>query len=786
MFTTEMAELTDTSPSNASELSTGTSITPPVEIFARPPIKRARPQLSCTPCRQGKLKCNREHPVCDQCSKRSRHESCKYVPPPPRNKQAQNMRGRIRNLETLVVNLINQKTHEQGDTLVNERNRSCKTEVEVNREPEIDSFGQLRISHAGTETSYVGAGHWSSILKEIEEVKDSLEDSEGEDDANEEVWDDISARSTVTFGIPRPVTKAMLIQEMPSKDDVDRLLPLWFNSADPLLYIIHAPTFQEEYRQFWKDSSSTPVMWIALLYSAMALGIILGPRNPGLHAHAAAYDRSSGSLFDKNDNLASAADRYQQLASSAMVLADIAKSQPYTLETLMIYGECEFLRRDDHHSKIFLMNGVVVRVAMRMGYHRDPSNFKGMSPFQGEMRRRVWHVLNMMDSLIAFAVGLPSMIRRVESDVRAPRNLYDTDLSINMTELPKDRPKTEITPGLYTISKSRVCAVFAEAAELSQKCIPPRHSTILALDKRLEEAHDLVPEGMRVRPMGQCITDPPVLIMSRFNIELLYQKTRVVLHRNYLTAGQSDPRFADSRKTCVDASLEILRYQNIVFQACRPGGQLQKVWWYMSSLSTYDFLLAAMVVCLELNHLRNIESSPDFEGTPTTRIAEMLGILENTYEIWANHPNRFRESIRGAEMVQAMLKKCSGPAGPRITLQNPIPNGMEQNIAELPPGFTPSMAAEELPPQIWGTWPPPPEASSLDMPGIPSEIDWTLWDSTMQEQQNMLPASNNTAMDMWMSSMTSNVNSRIDNMLDFSDPLNLHGFPTFYAPPPDM
>src|ERR1700722_16076359 len=77
---------------------------------ARPAIKRARPQLSCTPCRQGKLKCNRVHPVCDQCIKRSREVACLYVPPPPRNKQTQNMRGRIRNLEGLVVNLMNQKS----------------------------------------------------------------------------------------------------------------------------------------------------------------------------------------------------------------------------------------------------------------------------------------------------------------------------------------------------------------------------------------------------------------------------------------------------------------------------------------------------------------------------------------------------------------------------------------------------------------------------------------------------------------------------------------------------
>jgi hypothetical protein len=332
-------------------------------MLPRAPIKRARPQLSCTPCRQGKLKCDRANPVCDQCAKRSRHAECKYMPPPPKNKQAQNMRGRIRNLESLVVNLISQNQQTQTPHSTEEIAQSG--DVTTNKdEPSVDSFGQLRISNAGTETNYVGAGHWSSLLKEIEEVKDSLEEDDAAEDIQEDEWNYFNARSSITFGVPRLLTKAMLISEMPAKSEVDGLLSLWFNSSDPLLFVIHAPTFQEEYKQFWRDPQSTPVMWIAMLYSIMALGIIVGPRNPGMYAHTTTY-KSPQTLSDKNDHMARAVDLYQQMASSAMLLADMGKSQPYTLETLMVYGECEFLRRDDQHSKIWLMNGVALRIAMR-------------------------------------------------------------------------------------------------------------------------------------------------------------------------------------------------------------------------------------------------------------------------------------------------------------------------------------------------------------------------------------------------------------------------------------
>jgi hypothetical protein len=409
-------------------------------------------------------------------------------------------------------------------------------------------------------------------------------------------------------------------------------------------------------------------MWIALLYSALTLGIILGPRNQGSVAYAAFHSRSSKPPYQ--DYFQRSADKFQQLASSAIVLADMSKSQPYVLETLMLYGECEFLRRDDHHSKIWLMNGVSLRVAMRMGYHRDPSNFKQLTPFQGEMRRRAWHTIHMMDSMISFAIGLPALVRRIESDVRPPRNVYDADISPNMTEPPKGRPLTEITPATYIIAKSRVATVFAEAAELSQKITPPRYSTVMALHKRLEEAHDYIPEGIRVRPIEDSITDAPTLIMSRFNIEIVYLKTKLVLHRTYLTAGQTDPRFAESRKICVDAALEILNYHKIIFHACQPGGQLMQVWWYMSSLQTYDYLLAAMILSLEMHYLRTADPfSP--------RASEIYDILETTCDIWSNHPTRFRESVRGAEILKFMLKKCPIPSRPCASSQDPGANGFE-------------------------------------------------------------------------------------------------------------
>ena len=160
--------------------------------------------------------------------------------------------------------------------------------------------------------------------------------------------------------------------------------------------------------------------------------------------------------------------------------------------------------------------------------------------------------------------------------------------------------------------------------------------------------------------------------MTRFNLALIYQKTRCILHRKYLLEGQNDPRYAYSRDTCIDAALTILRYHSHVFSASQPGGQLQTMRWYMSSLSSHDFLLAAMVVCLELNHryrshLRNAE--------PSSR--SMIDALESSYKLWQGldtfHPEDARLATRALEMMINRVKASGIADGGVSGLNNTTP-----------------------------------------------------------------------------------------------------------------
>lgn len=83
-----------------------------------------------------------------------------------------------------------------------------------------------------------------------------------------------------------------------------------------------------------------------------------------------------------------------------------------------------------------MIMGVAARLAIRMGYHRDPRHLSSISPFEGEMRRRTFFTVQMFDLLLAFQAGLPAIIHEDECDIEPPKNLLDADFDEFLPQFP--------------------------------------------------------------------------------------------------------------------------------------------------------------------------------------------------------------------------------------------------------------------------------------------------------------------------------------------------------------
>jgi hypothetical protein len=366
------------------------------------------------------------------------------------------------------------------------------------------------------------------------------------------------------------------------------------------------------------------------------------------------YHRSEEPLPVDMVNPSTAWNVFRKRAAQGLVQANYLAPGRYKVEALFFYSLSEFYRSQDAQIGVSYLFGTLIRLAMRMGYHRDPSHYPSISTFDGEMRRRLWELICQLDILISFQVGLPRTIQPWQYDTELPSNLHDTDFDANSAQLPPSRPSTEWTACGYTRGKSRLMKCFGQITNLAYSREQVSYEEVLAIDRRLEEARDLLPICLKYQPINQCFSETTELIMKRYTLELLYQKARVVMHRRYM--AETNSKYAYSRQTCLNAARETLRHHSDVYQESLPGGQLYAERFFMNSLQNTDFMLSAMILCLELSR----ENERDTARMEPQECDDILRLLETTYQIFKEGRRRSIDTQRGYNALRIMLGRVRG------------------------------------------------------------------------------------------------------------------------------
>ena len=373
------------------------------------------------------------------------------------------------------------------------------------------------------------------------------------------------------------------------------------------------------------------------------------------------YHRNGDEPYEYQGRTLSLAAEYRALTAQCLLLADFTKPINYMIETMILHLHGEYARSREAEVGVWVLVGMIVRLAMRMGYHRDPKYFPNITPFQGEMRRRVWTFVRQSDLLFSFQIGLPSMIRLCDCDTETPRNIYDEEIDEDSTSLPPSRPFTSPTPVSYMIAKAKLAYVFGKIVECLHSVTPAAYEEIVKLDGDLREAYASLPPYLHLQSMDESTLDPVASVMQRFNLSILYNKGQCVLHRKFLSRARENSRYAHSRRTCVDSSMELLRHQATLHSESRPGRRLHCMKWYISSLTSHDFLLAATLVCLDLWYTAQAEStgrnSGDLDLWGLESRADMIQAIQCSRDIWNELRDQSMEAFKAAELLAVMLDK---------------------------------------------------------------------------------------------------------------------------------
>ncbi|CAJ2507125.1 Uu.00g083110.m01.CDS01 [Anthostomella pinea] len=355
---------------------------------------------------------------------------------------------------------------------------------------------------------------------------------------------------------------------------------------DPTQGILHKTEIVKQYTRFWEEPSAVSVSWLGLLFSILCLATQFHP---------------SGLVIPNNSTCPTeySIQYYREKVVQSLVLAQYSKGGLFVVETLIHYLAIEQYLRRDTEIEVWLVLGVAVQSAIRMGYHRDPSHFRNISVYDGEMRRRVWAALYHLDATVSTQMGMPRVIKDSIVDTHEPHNLLDTDFDANTTSMPQPRPAGEMTPMLPYIASSRLMRVFGVVSDLVTNPRLPSYAEVTRIDAKLNEVNANMAKSRQFRPLSESIADPPQLIFLRIVLQLVYLKSQILLHQKFLAPSKASSRYGYSRKITVRAALQILRFQHLIDEERKPTGRLEAIKWMPSSLINHEFLgeQRALLLC---------------------------------------------------------------------------------------------------------------------------------------------------------------------------------------------
>ncbi|KAI0482595.1 hypothetical protein GGR56DRAFT_663435 [Xylariaceae sp. FL0804] len=653
----------------------------PATSSPRPPPNRRRdkPQLSCFLCRRRKLKCDRQHP-CTTCARRG--FNCTYAAqqsntPVPRNPAPRSaqpaLQDRIQHLEDLVGSVIMRRGAQPArpapapaggpftPSTLGEDDGPWATTTTTAAEGGDEEDGEdeallLQPELSSLKTSqdaspaYRDQSHWATVLDAIAGLKEGA--GEGAGGPTSSLACEAEPSPDACQGIPdillfagcERISKDEIIAALPSRAEagslpVDHLISRCFEALQSVASVVHRGEFLKQYNEFWQNPHVTPIFWIGLLYSMLAIAsqYQLQESHSTRERQQRALDRTGASY------------RYREKTVQCLVLGQYTKPKPWLIEAMIYYIATEYVARVECTFSLWLAVGVVVGVAMRMAYHRDPKHFKEISAFD------VYH----MDNGISAYLGMP----------RHPRNLLDTDFDANTTELPPSRSETEATPIIVHMSR-----MYGAVHDFVTSTRPSPYSHVLRLDQQLRETLDGLPPYCK--PAAQDTMDSPNVIAQRIYIQMIYLKARLVLHKRFLTPlggdgnvngngngnGDQQQRYAYSRRTAVDTAMQLLRYQRVLDEETRPCASLYHIRWRLTSALYSDFLLATGVLCFHLQQQHDDgRAMMDHDGG---RGDEIRQVVEKSRRIWMGHVSSDDTVVarRAIEAIDAVLPRTAAAA----------------------------------------------------------------------------------------------------------------------------
>ncbi|KAJ9666939.1 hypothetical protein H2201_003073 [Coniosporium apollinis] len=547
-------------------------------------------QLSCTNCRHRKIKCDKTQP-CAACV-RSKIDCSFPTERLPRGRQrgSRNRNAellkRLDQLEGIVEKLggeANAEKQQKPDAGVEAARAFLRTPPGGSQSPQPAEGPNcnLRPIVKADGSRYLSGDFWTSLSNEVDGLRQLLDEVSDDEGDSADTSPSRSHKGSRPFETPFVFGDGGELKNLrwlhPSYAHAAALVDVYFTRVDGLFKILHRPTEKPSMLAAAANLDSIPQRngQEALMFAAYFAAI------------TSLSNDECVELFgrDKESLLA----QYKYGAEIALSNADFLNSMELrTLQAFVLYLLC--LRNHNESRSAWTLISLAVRIAHALDLHRDGPTLS-FSPFDTEMRRRLWWALIVLDVRACEDRGSPPLISENTFTTHMPLNINDEDISPESTEAPKEHIGcTEMT----------FCLISHEASVLApwlsfRPLADGAHGGEPMSRKELEELIKQFSDRLETKYLTHCDVSVPIFWACATIAQIVCRD--IFLHVQYpLQLRQYLPRSRATKESILTAAVESLELSDAVEN--HPVGH---IWgWFAAMYVQWHALAVALAeLCVQ-------------------------------------------------------------------------------------------------------------------------------------------------------------------------------------------
>lgn len=441
-------------------------------------------------------------------------------------------------------------------------------------------------------------------------------------------------RMARTLKAKRPICQSLAIdfrEYIPSREISQQLVQLYFRTFETVFRVLHVPSFQQEYTQYWINPQGASHSFIIKLLLVMAIGTCFYQDT----------DDTKDSLRESSSQWISAAQLWLSAPLEKRRL-DLSGVQIYCL--LLLARQTNVVGGD----LAWITAGSLVRTAMGIGLHRDPTHFPNMSNFHGEMRRRLWATILEIVIQSSLDSGMPPLISCEDYDCDPPSNIDDVQISEATKTPPTSKPLDTFTQTSTQCALMRSLPIRLKVVKVLNSIRSDlSYEDTLRLGTEITNAcrsNSLLFQSFLAAPSSSNQAKPTAF-QIKF-LDLLSRRFLLSLHTPFAQKSNDNITYYFSRRVCLEASLVLLAYS---VSSPLHGMQVQdddytRLRIFGCGLFKSILLHASATICLELIMQLRDDSSP---STSSLSRNELYSAVRDSVDITRRRIIAGETSVKG-------------------------------------------------------------------------------------------------------------------------------------------